>query len=61
MARIPVRGHESSGVSQTTAVDVCPAGEEPLAVQRPSVHGFPTVHKNMQTLVAPSTTETKAA
>ncbi|KAM6298324.1 LOW QUALITY PROTEIN: ciliary microtubule inner protein 6 [Aegotheles albertisi] len=29
--RIPVRGHESSGISQTTEVDVgCPAGEEPF-------------------------------
>ncbi|KAM6272135.1 LOW QUALITY PROTEIN: ciliary microtubule inner protein 6 [Spheniscus humboldti] len=29
--RIPVRGHKSSGVSQTTEVDVgCPAGEEPF-------------------------------
>ncbi|KAM6084896.1 LOW QUALITY PROTEIN: ciliary microtubule inner protein 6 [Theristicus caerulescens] len=29
--RIPVRGHKSSGISQTTEVDVgCPAGEEPF-------------------------------
>uniref|UniRef100_A0A669Q4T2 Uncharacterized protein n=1 Tax=Phasianus colchicus TaxID=9054 RepID=A0A669Q4T2_PHACC len=59
--RIPVQGHKSSGVSQTTEVDACPAGEEPFAVQHPSVDGFPTVHKNVQTLIASSTADTKAA
>lgn len=60
-SKIPGRGHESSGVSQTTEVSACPAGEEPCAVQRLSVDGLPTVHKNMQTLIALSTTETKTA
>ncbi|KAM6207316.1 LOW QUALITY PROTEIN: ciliary microtubule inner protein 6 [Sarcoramphus papa] len=64
--RIPVRGHKSSGTSQTTEVDVgCSAGEEPFASYNEMAFdrwgGLPTVHKSMQTLIPPSATETKRA